>query len=93
MIRRRLAIAGILMLLGLSASAQESGGRFIRSADGKTVSWNVTLVKKWEYRVKEFSIADANPEALQDSLNKLGEDGWELVWCNQDKGIFKRPKQ
>jgi hypothetical protein len=58
----------------------------------------------WEYRIIEYSFGvynkDKPPEA--DELNKLGDEGWELVSAFQavsgyGKGlgailIFKRPK-
>jgi len=59
---------------------------------------------KWEYKIVEYSIGtfsqDKPPEAGE--LNKLGEEGWELVSAFQavsgyGKGmgvilVFKKPK-
>ncbi len=45
------------------------------------------MVPKWEYKVTILSENDADTEK---ELNKLGEDGWELVGT---PGIVTSPRQ
>ncbi len=57
-------------------------------------------MQKWDYRIETFeatlSTQRQNPEMNQE-LNRLGQDGWELVntqWNLGDNGatfVFKRP--
>ena len=44
-------------------------------------------MKKWEY-----TVADAELTKLAD-LNKLGEEGWELIWFTDYSLVLKRPKE
>jgi len=34
---------------------------------------------KFEYRVVESRISETTPQKLEQSLNDLGEDGWDLI--------------
>lgn len=54
---------------------------------------------KWEYKCEEISNANSlAAEGMTDYLNKIGEEGWELVESREDSSfdllilIFKRPK-
>lgn len=48
---------------------------------------------KWEYTVKEeiFGLAQEEMEAF---LNRMGEQGWELIYISSSHRtfVFKRPK-
>ncbi|HNT24754.1 MAG TPA: DUF4177 domain-containing protein [Anaerolineales bacterium] len=54
---------------------------------------------KWEYRVVSFGgiLSDAKNETIEDALNALGEEGWEVVSAvamdnsNRVRLIAKRP--
>jgi hypothetical protein len=46
---------------------------------------------KWEYKITKPVVPDL-PE-LEKQYNKLGDDGWELIFVAGGEGIFKRPKQ
>lgn len=59
--------------------------------------------QKWEYRVRTSFDSDRlegfGGPAIQDALDSMGEDGWELVTVHnlmeQGKGLkffFRRPK-
>ncbi len=36
------------------------------------------MAKKWEYKVEEFSYRE-DAEKHEETLNRCGEEGWELV--------------
>lgn len=53
----------------------------------------------WEYRVKVFDTS-ADPKAIDQALNQLGEQGWELAGVlnidqprRETSVVFKRPKK
>lgn len=47
-------------------------------------------MKKYEYKIKILSILITHSE-LEDTLNKLGSEGWELcVFIENSMYIFKR---
>ena len=35
------------------------------------------MIKKWEYKLLEFGLKDR--DSRENTLNRLGEEGWELV--------------
>ena len=41
-------------------------------------------MQKWEYT----SVRHSEPERLTELLNKLGQDGWELVCCVYTESYF-----
>ena len=47
----------------------------------------------WEYRV--VTLAELEPDALEDELNELGQERWEVFWVERtDQGLslfLKRP--
>lgn len=49
----------------------------------------------WEYKVVDFS--GAEPEALEETLNELGNDRWEAFWVenvrNDYRVMLKRPSR
>ena len=55
--------------------------------------------QRWIYKVVTFKVGffGFKPEAIEEEMNKLGRDGWELVVANQGYGqagptlFFKRP--
>lgn len=51
----------------------------------------------WEYKVANLGAAHADgPVALQERLNELGDEGWDLVERIEGDGllvVFKRPKR
>jgi hypothetical protein len=74
----------VLLMAGLSAG----------SARAQIVApeFGVGPVPKWEYRVLgKDQLPKAQAKDLADALNKLGDEGWELVAAG-DTYIFKRPK-
>ena len=44
-------------------------------------------ITKWEYKVVSLSNND-----IEEYLNNLGNQGWELVYTNLNATILKRPK-
>lgn len=56
-------------------------------------------VTKWEYKVLEIRIPsidttlESSLRTMESVLNKLGEEGWELVCYRDDVAILKRNKQ
>jgi hypothetical protein len=49
--------------------------------------------RRWEYKVlSEGDVQKLGKEDLATGLNKLGEDGWELVGFEKTRFIFKRQK-
>jgi hypothetical protein len=49
--------------------------------------------RKWEYRTcKKEELPDPRSKDLATALNKIGEEGWELV-AAEPVYIFKRPKR
>ena len=42
----------------------------------------------WGYTVESFPI----PGELKDNLNKMGAQGWELIFIDKPNYIFKRQK-
>ena len=79
------AVAGCLILLSHGTSAQDANGQ--------------PLSRKWEYKVVHISelVGGANDldgivTGLENSLNDLGDDGWEL--CLEVNGgvVLKRPQ-
>ena len=49
-------------------------------------------IRKWEYRVlSKDQLPKGQAQEIAHALNKLGEEGWELVAAG-DVYIFKRPK-
>lgn len=55
------------------------------------------VAQRWEYKVA--SLSGVAPAALEDGLNKLGADGWEICTTQRDRAagamdvvIFKRPR-
>ena len=78
------AIAGCLILLSHGTSAQDANGQ--------------PLSRKWEYKVVHINelVGGANDldgiiTGLENSLNDLGDDGWEL--CLEINGgvVLKHP--
>lgn len=51
---------------------------------------------KYEYKVIYYSLSNSFPSIydnqLANTLNKNGEDGWELIIMHNDGLIFKRKK-
>lgn len=51
----------------------------------------------WQYLVRSFD--NSNEDTFQKELNKLGEEGWELVSLNnwEDspylRAVFKKPRR
>lgn len=58
------------------------------------LSTSATAEQNWEYLVKTYPLL-GNDGALTQTLNKLGEQQWELVNCAKGSAkltcIFKRP--
>jgi hypothetical protein len=80
----RKATAFALLIAGLSAGSAPAQ---IVAAD-----FGIGPVRKWEYRVVgKDQLPKAQAKDLVDALNKLGDEGWELVAAG-DAYIFKRPK-
>jgi hypothetical protein len=59
------------------------------------------MTTNWEYRVEQFNNIPEDVKKLNEVLNKLGADGWELVQVTGpigasgavgNKFYFKRPK-
>lgn len=46
-------------------------------------------MKKWEYKSVSFTASHSEVESM---LNRLGEQGWELVALHEYHYVFKRPK-
>lgn len=55
---------------------------------------------KWEYLTFDYEISNEEQGSLSEELNKLGTNGWELVFINDKRKtiyphyelILKRPK-
>ena len=47
---------------------------------------------KWEYKVLRW-LNDYKKNGEEESLNKWGQQGWELVCCAEGKLILKRKVQ
>ena len=79
------AIAGCLVLLSQGTSAQNANTK--------------SLSGKWEYKVVHVSEliggakdVDGIVNGLQNNLNDLGDDGWELSLEVNGGVVLKRPK-
>ena len=46
----------------------------------------------WEYKVVFYHIDIALYE-LENGMNRLGKEGWELIGCDRRYFFFKRPKE
>jgi RNA polymerase sigma factor (sigma-70 family) len=72
----------------------DRGGRDARAAGGRSGGPSVAFLSvrtpQWEYKVTTVPLVGLTPEQ---ELNKLGEEGWELV-TSGEKGalVFKRQK-
>lgn len=52
-------------------------------------------IVKWEYKVVDIAELlqdDINNATLEKVLNKLGAEGWELMWAQNGGFYFKRSK-
>ena len=97
---------GVACWAGVGSEAQEP-----QKQDGPQVKkkkaeagWAVLPIPKWEYKVTDFGGDD---KAVEEELNKLGDEGWELVGTpTRTSGggdgrvarskvslVFKRPKR
>jgi hypothetical protein len=73
----------ILLILGIVGGSQVAG-----AAEPK-----LEPATKWEYRVlSKDEMLELGKKDLVAGLNKLGDEGWELVTA-EPTYIFKRPKQ
>lgn len=64
------------MLAGLTAAGQAGWGQ--DTAAGKPAP-----KPKWEYKlVKEDDLGASKDVSKTEALNRMGEDGWELVWVD-----------
>jgi len=83
------AFAMAVVLLGISIACGLVQGSASSAAEG--ILNNLT---KWEYRVlTKEQVLDLGKKDITSGLNKLGDDGWELIAVEQIGGyIFKRPK-
>ena len=80
----RKATGFVLLLAGLSAGSARA--QIINPEFG------VGPVPRWEYRVLDKDqLPKAQAKDLADALNRLGDEGWELVAAGETY-IFKRPK-
>jgi hypothetical protein len=56
-----------------------------------------TPLRKWEYKVEDLNgnnrQGDDSQRDIQSGMNKLGNDGWEMVQFTSGYGFFKRPKR
>jgi hypothetical protein len=46
--------------------------------------------KKWKYKLVEYSRLMLSNQKLEEEVNKLGEQGWELVTIDNQMWVFKR---
>jgi type II secretory pathway component GspD/PulD (secretin) len=84
---KRLGLAVALVLAsGVSAAAEGSG------SGSSTTTTSSTLLAKWEYRaVKRSQVLELGKGDLTAGLNKLGEEGWELVSAQQPSSSDRGP--
>jgi hypothetical protein len=47
--------------------------------------------KKWGYKLVKFELAVSYQE-IEEEINKLGEQGWELIAIEYQVWVFKRPE-
>jgi hypothetical protein len=75
-----------LALIGLSTTLGQLQGT-AAADDGK-----LNVMTRWEYRVvTKDELIDLGKKDLTTGLNKLGDEGWELVAVDGSY-VFKRPK-
>jgi hypothetical protein len=78
------------ILLAVAAAAIVLGGGWTVRA--QPVAGTSVAASRWEYRVvSEKQLKAAGNNDLAAGLNKLGDEGWELVAVRTDY-IFKRPR-
>lgn len=46
---------------------------------------------KWEYSVMNAQVNTMSSEHMKDFLDEMGKFGWELIYVNGTRHIFKRP--
>ena len=95
MLGKRVLLAIILvMLLGLSACSTDSGS----NRQAATASAGARYEYAVEYFVWRGSSETAVVRSIQDAINELADDGWELVdlvWEAPNQGViaaFRRPR-
>ena len=49
------------------------------SKEGKPITWEYKILTIWDSSSKKNKLSIDSNEQLSDTLNKLGNDGWELV--------------
>jgi hypothetical protein len=83
------AFSMVVLLLAISAVSGLVQASPTTAAEGKQEG-----VPKWEYRVlTKDQVLDLGKKDLTAGLNKIGDEGWELIAVEQIGGyIFKRPK-
>jgi hypothetical protein len=66
------------MIASCSVTRQFGSEAVSQASENATVGqWGAMTTPQWEYRVETIKNPDVG--SLQDRLNKLGADGWELV--------------
>jgi hypothetical protein len=69
---------------------EEAGG--IEQSEEKTEESRMTT--KWEYDIQPLPTAgQPTTHTLKATLNRLGDDGWELFHIDQPNYYFKRKKE
>jgi hypothetical protein len=81
--RKAIPMGFVLLAIGIVAGSQ---------APALSAELKSEAATKWEYRiVSKEQLLDLGKKDLVAGLNKLGDDGWELV-AVEPAYIFKRPK-
>lgn len=91
-----LAVALVVSVASVALSQSLNGPQVFVDEDDVVVPdspFKAQRTQKWEYKVSER--AGMNPGVVENQLNNMAKEGWELSQIDQREGlyIFRRPVQ